>query len=118
MEFSAKIRRSSAVYRNWRNLRRVFGDLHGIRFRFVGQDYVADDDAAVAAHVAVLSNDRNIEVAAIIAAPAPRIEFPDERPIDELTLEELDRLVGDGAESEAAAPPAPRRGRPPKTAAR
>ena len=116
MQFTAKIRRSSTVYRNWRNLRRIFGDLHGVRFRFIGQDYVAEDDAAVAAHLAALNNDRNIEVAAIIATPAPRIELPDDRPIDELTLEELDRMVAEGASNEPEAPasPAPRRGRPPK----
>ena len=122
MQFSARIRRSSAVYANWRNRRQVFGELHGVRFHRSGLDYIARDEAQVAAHLPALNEDHRIEV--IVMAVAS-VAVPDEpRPLDEMTLEELESLTSEqqpgeteaeGEEEASDTPQAPRRrGRPPK----
>lgn len=74
MQFRAKIKKSSTVYRNWAAGKRRTGKVSGVRFRKVGSDYVSVEDPLHPDHVSALLRNNAVDLE-ITTAPVGGVEI-------------------------------------------
>jgi hypothetical protein len=104
MKFRASIRNPSFLWRLWFSERRIGGEVSGVRFHRIDNDFVSVDDPLSPDDVATLAHNQMV---LLELSTAPAGEIVPIRPAPEPPVEpEL------AAEPEAVAPPTPRQQRP------
>jgi hypothetical protein len=102
MKFRASIRNPSFLWRLWVSERRIGGEVSGVRFHRIDNDFVSVDDPLSPDDVAALAHNQMV---LLELSTAPAGEAVPIRPASEPQAEPA-------VEPETVAPPAPRQQRP------
>ena len=78
MQFRAKLRRGTAIYRNWAARRQARGEISGVPFVLSGMDYVSEDDPLSADAVAAIKD--HLMVVLILTAHTSSAAEPEPEP--------------------------------------